>query len=199
MHLARYAVTLLGIGLAAPSAAQLHPGSYGPAHLSVAGDSIFGVYNQRIGIGSTEIACIFLFRGAMTGDHAEVQAWLPGLPETAGATLRSDGRGGFVLRMNAEMPGCAMAAGGLSRAGERLDLSERHSEWIDMGVATVKTVMLVTGTGRAKRRSFSLARYTPVAVVAVRGDRLLIRVLGQARALEGWVEKGAVSLASANN
>jgi hypothetical protein len=137
---------------------------------------------------------VALLDGRVSGDGAEVEAWLPDDPERISGTLQTTASDA-VLRLDENPPGCAMAAN-MTGEGQRWPLDEARPDWIGAGLVIVdRAVLYPEPAADAARRRPYLIEWDAVAVLERRDGWAHVEFVDADTPARGWLRLSELALA----
>lgn len=199
----RGAFALAAILSAEAALAEPSSGRYGPLLLAVRAGEVHGVFSEgRVGNGdeaAPQFSCLFLLKGKLNSERAEVETWFPNEAERISGVLDL----GAVpsLKLTENHGGCLMTSGDMTAEPYPLGAEDRHPEWIGAGMVTApKAVLRPEPKDDPKRTRPYLVELDAFAILEQRDGWVRVAFVGtDGPPTTGWLrsEEVAASIAAA--
>jgi hypothetical protein len=194
---------LAAILYAEAALAEPSSGRYGPLLLADRGSEVHGVFSEgRVGNGdeaAPQFSCLFLLKGKLNNERAEVETWFPNEAERISGVLDLGALPSLKLTEN--HGGCLMTSGDMTAGPYRLGAQDRRPEWIGAGLVTAQKAVLRPGPhDDPKRTRPYLVEIDAFAILEQRDGWVRIAFVGtHGPPTIGWLrsDEAAASIAAA--
>lgn len=182
----------LVLGLAAHARDGLS-GRYGEMLVSVRDGQLTAVFATARGIDPSSgnrpmFSCAFMMQGRLVQGRSAVSSWTPGDESVIRGEITlapPEAR----LRLEAEQPGCGMAAGSMTQADYVMHRDGPGTGWIGVGMVGAERAVLRGTPGRSTQRTPYLVRYNAVAILERKPGWAKVRYLDGSKPATGWLQE----------
>ncbi|WP_152536244.1 hypothetical protein [Mesorhizobium loti] len=167
-------------------------GQYDSLLVSVVDGQVTGaLHEDRIGNGTDDapqFSCIFMLKGKLIGDHADIVTWAPGDKEIIHGSLVFK-EGSALLKLDQNQAGCSMTSGDMVDQPYEVTKTSEGSGWLGVAMVSAEKVIFRSGPGAKPGRTPFVLRFDPVVVVARSGNWVKASYLGGDKPVTGWLDR----------